>query len=69
MELDQIMKMLNGKTEIKLVKFVSDKAPNSCEECLKHHGEILQADDPDKAELPIHPSCRCKYELLTQADN
>ena len=25
MELDQIMQMLNGKTEIKLVKFISDK--------------------------------------------
>jgi hypothetical protein len=25
MEFDQIIKMLNGRTEIKLVKFVSDK--------------------------------------------
>ena len=50
MELDQIMQMLNGKTEIKLVKFISDKSPNSCEECFKHHGEIFQADDPDKTE-------------------
>ena len=68
MELDQIMKMLKGKIEIKLVKFVSDKGPNSCEECLKHHGEIFQADNPDKPELPIHPNCRCKYELMTQAE-
>ena len=59
------MKMLNGKTEIKLVKFVSDKGPSSCEECLKHHGEVFQLDDPNKPELPIHPNCRCKYELLT----
>ena len=68
MELDQIMKMLKGKIEIKLVKFVSDKGPNSCEECLKHHGEIFQADDPDKPDLPIHPNCRCKYELMTQSE-
>ena len=68
MELDQIMQMLKGKTEIKLVKFISDKGPSSCEECLKHHGEIFQADDPDKPELPIHPNCRCKYELMTQAE-
>ena len=65
MELDQIMQMLNGKTEIKLVKFISDKGPNSCEDCLKHHGEVFQLDDPEKPELPIHPNCRCKYELLT----
>jgi len=68
MELDQIIQMLKGKTEIKLVKFVSDKGPNSCEDCLKHHGEIFQADDPDKPELPIHPNCRCKYELMTQEE-
>ena len=65
MELDQIIQMLKGKTEIKLVKFISDKGPGSCEECLKHHGEVFQLDDPNKPELPIHPNCRCKYELLT----
>ena len=65
MELDQIIQMLKGKTEIKLVKFISDKGPNSCEDCLKHHGEVFQLDDPNKPELPIHPYCRCKYELLT----
>lgn len=65
MELDQIIQMLKGKTEIKLVKFISDKGPNSCEDCLKHHEEVFQLDDPEKPELPIHPNCRCKYELLT----
>ena len=29
MELDQIIQMLKGKTEIKLVKFISDKAPTA----------------------------------------
>ena len=68
MDFEQIMQMLKGKTEIKLVKFISDKGPNSCEACLKHHGEIFRLDDPDKPELPIHPNCRCKYELLTQEE-
>ena len=61
-------KVLKGKTEINLVKFISDKGPTSCEECLKHHGEIFQTDDPDRPELPIHPNCRCKYEPLTQEE-
>ena len=65
MEFDQIIKMLKGKTEIKLVKFISDKGPNSCEDCLKHHGEVFQLDDPEKTELPIHPNCRCKYVEVT----
>ena len=43
----------------------SSKGPNSCEACLKHHGEIFRLDDPNKPELPSHPNCRCKYELLT----
>ena len=64
MEFDQIIKMLKGKTEIKLVKFISDKGPNSCEDCLKHHGKIFCIDDSNKPELPIHPNCRCKYEPI-----
>ena len=64
MGVDQVMQMLNGKNEIKLVKFISDKGPNSCKECLKHHGEIFRLDDPNKPELPIHPNCRCKYEPI-----
>ena len=64
MELDQIMQMLKGKTEIKLVEFISDKGPNSCEDCLKHHGKIFCIDDSNKPELPIHPNCRCKYEPI-----
>ena len=69
MELDKIMQMLKGKTEPQLVRFISDKGPNSCKDCLKHHGQIFCADAPDKPKLPIHPNCRCKYELLTQEES
>ena len=65
MELDKIMSMLQGKTEPKLVRFVSDKGPNSCKACLEHHGRIFKQNDPNKPQLPIHPNCRCKYEELT----
>ena len=68
MELDKIMQMLKGKTEPKLVRFVSDKGANSCKACLEHHGKIFRADAADKPQLPIHPNCRCKYELLTKAE-
>ncbi len=65
MELDKIMSMLQGKTEPQLVRFVSDKGPNSCKACLEHHGRIFKQNDPNKPQLPIHPNCRCKYEELT----
>ena len=65
MELDKIIQMLKGKTEPQLVRFVSDKGPNSCKACLEHHGRIFKQNDPNKPQLPIHPNCRCKYEELT----
>ena len=68
MELDKIIQMLKGKTEPKLVRFISDKGPNSCKACLKHHGKIFRADARDKPKLPIHPNCRCKYEEVKESD-
>ena len=68
MELDEIMQMLKGKTEPQLVRFVSDKGPNSCKACLEHHGKIFRADAADKPQLPIHPNCRCKYEEVKESD-
>lgn len=68
MDLDQVMGMLKGKSEVKLVKFVSDKGPNSCEKCLAFHGKVFRADDPEKPELPIHPHCRCRYEELSKSE-
>ena len=56
--------MLEKKIDGTLVKFISDKGPNSCEDCLKHHGKIFCIDDSNKPELPIHPNCRCKYEPI-----
>ena len=68
MRLDQIMQMLKGKTEVKLVKFISDKGPNSCKACSAYHGKVFQADDHKKPKLPIHPNCRCKFEEVKGLD-
>ena len=68
MELDKIMQMLKGKTEPKLIRFISDKGPNSCKACLEHHGKIFRANAPDKPKLPIHPNCQCKFEEIDTAD-
>ena len=68
MDFDKIMSMLQRKTEPQLVRFVSDKGPNSCKACLEHHGKIFRADAADKPQLPIHPNCRCKYEEVKESD-
>ena len=60
MELDRIMQLLKAKTEVKLLRFVSERGPHCCSACLAHDGKVFQADDPDLPELPIHPNCRCK---------
>ena len=64
MDFDQVMRMLKGKSEVKLVKFVSDKGPNSREKCLAFHGRVFRADDPEKPELPIHQSS--PWEIKSQ---
>ena len=69
MDFEKIMSMLQGKTDPKLVRFVSDKGPNSCKKCLMHHGEIFRLNAPENPKLPIHPNCRCKYELLTYKES
>ena len=63
MKLEQIIQRLKGKAEVKLVEFISDKGPNSCNACRAYHGKVYQLDEPSKPELPIHPNCRCKYVL------
>ena len=68
MDFEKIMQMLKSKTEPELVRFVSDKGPNSCKACLQHHGKIFRADAADKPKLPIHPNCRCKYEEIKESD-
>ena len=60
--------MLKKQTDVKLVKFISDKGPNSCKACLAHHGKVFRKDDPGNPKLPIHPNCRCRYEDLTQSE-
>ncbi len=64
MDIENIVKSLETAQKETFVKFVSDKGPNSCPKCLEHHGKVFKADDPDKPGLPIHPNCRCKYEII-----
>lgn len=68
MDIDQIMQMLNEKSGIRFVRFISDKGPNSCKACLAHHGKIFRMDDPEKPQLPIHPNCRCRYEEIKESE-
>jgi len=68
LDFDNIAQMLKKQTDVRLVKFISDKGPNSCKACLAHHGKVFRKDDPGNPKLPIHPNCRCKYEDLTQSE-
>jgi hypothetical protein len=64
MDTRAIVKLLEETGKDKFVKFVADKGKNSCDKCLQYHGKIFNSDDPNKPQLPIHPSCRCKYEAV-----
>ena len=38
-------------------------SPNCCEHCHEHDGEIFTLDELEKL-LPVHPNCRCTYQLV-----
>ncbi|MDU1279207.1 MAG: minor capsid protein [Clostridium sp.] len=48
------------ETDVKKVKY-NATLENTCEICLKNHGEIFSLDD--KPETPRHPNCKCFYEV------
>lgn len=37
---------------------------NSCSECQENHGKRFRTNAFDRPALPIHPNCKCRYELL-----
>lgn len=38
-------------------------SPECCEHCHEHDGEIFTLDELEKL-LPVHPNCRCTYQLV-----
>ncbi len=51
--------------EVKYV-FHSEKTKTTCNECLKHDGEIYY-DIKDIPKLPLHPNCKCWIETIELA--
>ncbi len=38
-------------------------SPECCEHCHEHDGEVFTLDELEKL-LPVHPNCRCTYQLV-----
>ena len=38
--------------------------PTTCYYCLFMNGRILSVDDPEAAEIPVHPNCGCSIEVV-----
>ena len=68
MNIEDLVKYINRITPSNLVRFVSEQGESSCDACLKYHKQIFEENDKNRPKLPIHPNCRCKYELLTQEE-
>lgn len=68
MNIEELVQYINRITPAHLVRFVSEKGENSCDDCLKYHNQIFEENDKNRPELPIHPNCRCKYEYLTSSE-
>ena len=68
MEIEEIVEYINFITPPRLLRFVSEKGENSCDECQKYHGLIFEENAKDIPQIPIHPNCRCKYEYVSKND-
>ena len=68
MEAKEIISKVYESSKNNLVKFVSDKGPHTCRECIENDGRIFDIDDQRIPQLPIHPHCRCKYVKLDQSE-
>ena len=67
-EIEEIVEYINFITPPRLLRFVSEKGENSCDECQKYHGLIFEENAKDIPQIPIHPNCRCKYEYVSKND-
>ena len=54
-----------SEDQIKKIQYVADNDKHTCQECSDNDGNIFDIDDDDLPQLPIHPSCRCKYVSIT----
>ena len=68
MEIEEIVEYINFITSPRLLRFVSEKGENSCDECQKYHGMIFEENAKNIPQIPIHPNCRCKYEYVSKND-
>ena len=46
--------------------YVAEKSKTSCMKCQENHAKRYRSSDPSKPTLPIHPNCKCRYELLSK---
>lgn len=46
------------------VRFVAETGKRTCNACQRYDGRIFAESDTNKPHLPIHPNCRCRYELV-----
>ena len=68
MNIEKLIKNINKITSPKLLRFVSEKGKNSCDDCQKYHNQIFEENDQNMPKIPVHPNCRCKYKRLSAND-
>lgn len=45
--------------------YTTEKDTKVCKYCAPHEGERYRADDPELPKIPIHPRCRCHYDIIS----
>ena len=71
MELEKIVLLLQTNDfvpQIRYYKYIVDDSTKTCDDCLRHAGEIYAENDPNMPELPIHPNCGCFFAEVDQTE-
>ena len=66
MEAEIIAGLLGNRSAFtkKYMRFISEDKKTTCEECKKYDKMVFAANDINKPTIPIHPNCRCYYQIL-----
>lgn len=57
-----------GPITISWLIYVTQRDSKVCKFCSPHDGERFRPDDPEMVKIPLHPNCRCHYDIISHEE-
>ena len=64
MDLESLKRIIDTISLPRYVRFVAETGKRTCDTCQRYDGRVFAESDTKKPRLPLHPNCRCRYELV-----